>query len=106
MNIQRLRNLTTGKLHTTMDDIYEDIEFFVGEKGVMTHQLPNASRALEPWLREQIKDQRFWDGEYDITHTGEIEVRAMNPEEKLEFWKRYAALPSLLSQLGTNRKRN
>ena len=64
MDIQRLRNLTTGRLHTHITDVYQDIEFFTGEKGIMTHMIPNAHRALEPYLREAVTDARlddvFW----------------------------------------------
>ena len=55
MDIQRLRNLTTGRLHTKMEHIYADIEHLTGAEGVMTHQLPNACRALEPYLREKVQ---------------------------------------------------
>ena len=84
MKIQRLRNLTTGRLHTEMQDIYEDIEFITGERGVMTHNLPNAAKAIEPWLREKVT----------ITHIGEIDLKPMNAEEKAAFWTRYSELPS------------
>lgn len=48
LDIQRVRNLTTGRLHTKMDDIYEDIEFLTGEKGIMTHMLLRAREAMMP----------------------------------------------------------
>ena len=94
MNIQRLRNLTTGKLHTNITDIYQDVEYITGEKGVMTHMLPNAFRAMQPWLRIHVTDTRFWDGNYDLTHTGDIELNPMTPDEQAEFWKRFRELPS------------
>ena len=50
MDIQRIRNLTTGSLHTDMDHVYKDIEYIVGEKGIMTHMIPNACSSLEPYL--------------------------------------------------------
>jgi len=31
-NVQRLRNLTTGKLHTVIEDVYADIERIVGSR--------------------------------------------------------------------------
>jgi len=93
MDIQRLRNLTTGRLHTEIGHVYEDIEFFTGQRGVMTHMLPNANRALEPWLREQFDDPRLWDGAYDVTHTGDVEARAMDDAERAAFLARYRALP-------------
>ena len=94
MDSQRLRNLTTGRLHTKMDHIYEDLGFIVGDDGLMTHMLPRVIRAIEPWLREQVTDARFWDGEYDTTHTGEYPLRAMTPEENDAALKRYAAMPN------------
>jgi hypothetical protein len=94
MDIQRLRNLTTGRLHTKMEDIHEDVDMLSGEAGVMDHMLPNACRALEPFLREVAPDARLWDGTYDVNHTGQIAVPQMNVEQRAEFWKRFAALPS------------
>ena len=104
MDIQRLRNLTTGRLHTKMEDIYADIEHLTGEQGVMTHMLPNACRAMEPYLREKAPDARLWDGAYDVTHTGDADVPPMDAEEKAAFWKRYGALPSLLASIVSNAK--
>jgi len=101
VDIQRLRNFTTGRLHTNMDDIYKDVEYFTGESGVMTHMLPNVARALEPYLREKVTNPRFWDEEYDVTHTGEIDVPPMNDEEKAAFWKRYGELPSIFERMGS-----
>lgn len=100
MDIQRLRNLTTGRLHTKMEDIYEDVEFLTGEKGVMTHMLPNAYKALLPYLREVAPDARLWDDAFDTTHTGNVEVPPMNADQRVEFWSRYSALPSHLARFG------
>jgi hypothetical protein len=66
MNIQRLRNLTTGRLHTEMSHIYEDLGWITGEQGLMTHMLPRVMDAVEPWLKESVTDPRFWDGEYEL----------------------------------------
>ena len=72
MDIQRLRNLTTGRLHTKMEDIYADLGTITGMGNLMAFMLPRAARAVEPWLREHVTDSRFWNGEYDIEHVGEI----------------------------------
>jgi hypothetical protein len=72
MNIQRLRNLTTGRLHTKMEHIYEDLGIITGETWLMTHMLPRAMREVEPWLRKHFTEPRLWDGEYDVTHTGAL----------------------------------
>lgn len=86
MNIQRVRNLTTGRLHTNMNDIYEDIEYLTDEKGVMTHMLPYAVKALQVYLKNKIKDPRFWDGKYDTSHVGDIELLPMSKDEKSKFF--------------------
>lgn len=85
-----------------MEDIYADIEHLTGEKGLMRHQLPNAVRALEPYLRKKVTDYRFWDGEYNPAHVGEVDVPSMDEAEKKAFWERYGAMPSLLASIGAN----
>jgi len=97
MNNQRLRNLTTGRLHTEIGHIYEDLGTLTGESGLMTHMLPRANRAVEPWLREHVTDPRFWDGEYDTTHTGETELPEPTAEERKAMFERYAAQPNPLA---------
>ena len=96
MDIQRVRNLTTGRLHTEMGHIYEDMEYLTGMKVIMTHMLPNICRALEPYLRGQILDSRFWEDKYDTSHTGTIDIRPMNDEEQKAFLERYSSLKSPL----------
>jgi hypothetical protein len=97
MDIQRLRNLTTGRLHTEMGHIYEDLGVIVGDDGIMTHMIPRVMRAIEPWLREQVTDPRFWDGEHDTTHTGDHPLRSMTPAENKAALERYAAMPDPLA---------
>lgn len=97
MDVQRLRNLTTGKLHTEIAHVYEDIEHITGVPGVMTHQLPNAVRAMMPYLRAQIADARFWDGRFDQTHTGEFDLPPMPDAERQEFLARFGVLPDPLA---------
>lgn len=89
MDIQRLRNLTTGRLHTKMQDIYQDIEFLTKTPGIFTHQIPKAADALKPWLQEKVTDPRFWEDKFDQTHIGEIELEPMTAEEVHEFFIRY-----------------
>ena len=96
MDTKRLRSLTTGILHSEMSHVYEDIEYLTGTKGVMTHMIPNAIRAMEPWLRKVVTDEKFWEKKYDTTDVGEIDVPVMTRGEQVEMWERYKALPSLL----------
>lgn len=97
MDIQRLRNLTTALLHTSMEHISEDLELITGMGVLSTHMLPRAWRAVEPWLQENVKDARFWDGEYDVTHVGEYELPTPTKEERTEMLKRYMAQPDPLA---------
>ena len=97
MDIQRLRNLTTMRLHTKMEHIYEDLEWLIGEPGIMTHMIPRVTKAVEPWLREHVTDSRFWDGQYDPEHTGEIDLPAPSQEDRNGMFKRFAVMPNPLA---------
>lgn len=96
MDIQRLRSLTTGRLHTEIGHVYEDIETITDIHGLMTYQLPNVLRALEPWLIEKVSDEKFWRDEFDPTHVGEFDLPQMTDNEKQAFISRYKQLPSPL----------
>lgn len=96
MDIQRLRNLTTGRLHTEIGHIYQDMETLTGMGGVMTHMIPRILRAMDPWLRKVVTDTRFWDGECDTTHVGEIDIPAMNEDEQKECVRLYMEQPNPL----------
>jgi hypothetical protein len=97
IDVKRLRNLTTGLLHTEIVDVYEDIEFLTGAEGIMTHMLPRAMRSLEPWLRANLFDhERLWDGQYDPTHTGSVELAPLSTDDVSAFWDSYGAQPSPL----------
>lgn len=93
MDAQRLRNLTTGRLHTEIGCVYQDLEFITGMSGIMTHQIPNIIHAAEPWLKEHVKDQAFWDDKHRPDHVGEYPLEPMNEAERAEFISRYEALP-------------
>ncbi len=80
-----------------MGHIYEDLGEITGETGLMTHMLPRACKAVEPWLREHVKDPRFWDDKYDTTHTGEIELPTPSEADRKAMFERYAAQPNPLA---------
>jgi len=85
MDIQRIRNLTTGRLHTKMSDIYEDIEYITGIKGYMTHHLPRAVDCMLPYLKKFAPDVNLWEDEYNPNHQGTIEIPPMDDKSKREF---------------------
>lgn len=94
MDIQRLRNITTWRLHTEIGHVYEDLEAIIGEPRLMTLTLPGVARAVEPWLREHIPEQRFWNREYDPTHTGEYELPQPTEADRAKMFVIYDAQPS------------
>jgi len=96
MDTQRLRNLTTGKLHTEMGHIYEDLGMITGEQGLMTHMLPRVCKAIKPWLEKNVSEQRFWDGKYDITHTGKYKLPTPTDEDRKVMLERFIAMPNPL----------
>jgi len=96
MEIQRLRNLTTDRLHTEIGHVYQDLETITGERGLMTHMLPRALEAVQPWLREHIADPRFWDGEYDPAHMGEFHLPEPTAEDRAAMFERYKEQPNPL----------
>lgn len=98
MDIQRLRNLTTRRLHTEIQHIYEDLEEIIGDKGLMTHMLPGVCEAITPWLRDKVIDPRFWDGLYDVTHIGEIDLPTPTAEERAEMFRLYKEQPSIFDR--------
>ncbi len=95
MDIQRLRTLTTGWLHSPMEKIYDDLREITG-LSVCTHELGNACVAAKPYLQKFATDSRFWGREYDPTHVGEIDVPPMDEAERDAFLGRMSKLPSLL----------
>ena len=96
MNIQRLRNLTTGRLHTQIDHVYEDLGPLIGEKGLMTHMLPRAMDAVEPWLRKHVTDAKFWDNEHDPSHVGDYPLPKPSEEDRVAMFALYQDLPNPL----------
>jgi len=94
MDIQRLRNLTTGRLHTDIKYVYKDLEMLTGEMGLMTHMLPRARQVILPWLKENVKVDRFWDGKYDVTHVGEYDLPMPTKEDQKKFIQQFLEMPN------------
>lgn len=84
MDFQRLRSLTTTRLHTDIDHVYKDIETITGVS-VMTNQIPSALAAIHPYLRSIVTDERFWKDAYDPSHVGEMDVPPMDERHRKDF---------------------
>lgn len=94
MDKQRLRNLTTTRLHTKMEHIYKDLEFITGMEGIMTHMLPNVMKAVLPWLKEIVTDDEYWDDKFNQELEGEFNINPMSKDDRDSMLDRYMKLPS------------
>lgn len=88
--------MTTRKLHTEIGHVYKDLEKIIGESGIMTHMIPRVMKSVNPWLKENVHDARFWDGEFDQGHTGEIELPTPTDEERKSMLELFKAMPNPL----------
>lgn len=91
IDIQRIRNLTTGKLHTSMANVQEDIDWIAGY-GTFTHQIPDALKLISPWLMDNLRDPRLFNGKYDPHHLGTLQISCMSDTEKEEFSERMGTI--------------
>ena len=92
MDVQRLRNLTTGVVHTEEEHIPQDIEYLTGVPGILGEMIPAAIKALKPWLSDLIDDDSMWGAWVDVSNQGELEIHPMNYAEKKAFFKRFNRL--------------
>jgi hypothetical protein len=92
----KLRNITTGILHTNIDDVYLFLEEYVGAKGIMTHQLGSAVKALTPILQTKLSDEWFREEWIKVGLDKVIEITDLTEEEKIKFWKEYEVYSSEL----------
>lgn len=90
----KLRNVTSGRLHTDIGHVYEFYNEYTGADGIMTHHLPSAFQALLPILKGKLSDEWFTD-EWIKTGLDEpVEVPEMTQEERDSFWKSFGEYAS------------
>jgi hypothetical protein len=87
--VGKLRNITTGILHTAIGDVYEFLEEYLDAKGIMTHQLPSACRALEPILKSKLPETWFVKEWVKAGLDVEAECPDLTEDEKKVFWESY-----------------
>ena len=58
--------------------------------------IPRVMDAVTPWLRANVLDNRFWDGEFDQTHIGEFELPEPTKIERKEMFNAFCAMPNPL----------
>lgn len=78
-------------MHTKIDDVYEIIEQLIGDKGIMTHQIPSAVRALEPILKTRLTKEWFDKVWLKEGLDEEVEVEDLTLEELDSFWREYGS---------------
>lgn len=85
----KLRNVTSGRLHTDIGDVYKFYEEYCEADGIMTHQIPSAFKALLPILKGKLSEEWFTD-EWIKTGLDEpAEIAELTTEEKAAFWKSF-----------------
>jgi hypothetical protein len=84
MDIQRLRNLTTKKIHTNHLDMHQDIEI-ISRYYIFDHQTYAALDAIQSFLMKNITDDKFFENKVDKSHNGCYDIPSMNDEERQEF---------------------
>lgn len=92
----KLRNMTTGILHTNIGDVYEFLEKYLGAEGIMTHQIPSACRALEPFLKAKLSEEWFTKVWEKDGLDEPAQITDLTQEEKKIFWESYGEFASAL----------
>ena len=80
-----------------MSHIYQDLEFITGMEGLFTHMLPNVLRSVEPWLKKEVNDSSYWDGEYNPELAGDYPLEPMSSDQRALMLMRYRELPNPLA---------
>jgi len=83
----KLRNITTGIMHTEIKDVYLFFEEYTGEKGIMTHHLSSAIKAITDILKTKLSDKWFTKEWIKEELDEVIEIPDITEEEKASFWK-------------------
>jgi hypothetical protein len=86
---QRLRSLTTGLVHTDMNDIMDDLRKILGSR-VTVPTIGAAIGSVRPWLQAQGLDKRFWVERRDTAHTGKTQLPVPTAAERAEMKKHMA----------------
>jgi hypothetical protein len=97
IDFQRLRNLTTHKLHTDISYVYKDLGTIFGSETLMTHQLPNVLTAVTPWLKRHVKEPKFWENSFDPSHIGFYKLPMPTDEDWREMREIYNRQPNPLN---------
>lgn len=92
----KLRNVTSGRLHTSIGDVYEFYTAYCGAEGIMTHHIPSAYKALLPILKNKLSDEWFTDEWIKTGLEETVEVPEMTQTEKTTFWESFGVYASAM----------
>ena len=84
-----LRNITSGILHTKIEDVYLFFEEYLGAEGIMTHHLPSARKSIIPILKTKLSDEWFNEEWIKVGLDETIELPSLSEKERKEFWKNF-----------------
>ncbi len=102
MDAQRLRQLTSGVLHTDMRHVLQDLAWFTNLGEPMTHQLPNVLDAVKPYLLQQLEElgekRDFVTPDYRPDIVGEVNIRPLKTGEAAAVLMRFGEMESPLQK--------
>ena len=81
-------------MHTNIGDVYLFLEAYLGQEGIMTHQIPSAFQALQPIIKTKLGEQWFNKEWIKTGLDAEVVVADLTDDEKKEFWKEYEVYAS------------
>jgi len=82
---QRLRNFTTGIIHTHRLHLAEDASALLGIE-IQESDLDNFIPGIKLFLHTRITQQRFWNCKRDLSHGGFTQFDVMSAEEKQQWF--------------------
>lgn len=82
----KIRNVTSGILHTNIGDVYEFYDQYLDAPGIMTHHIPSAFKALQPILKNKLDDKWFTDEWIKEGLDEAYVIPDLTQEEKNAFW--------------------
>ena len=87
--VGKLRSITTGILHTEIGDVYKFFEEYTGQKGIMTHHLPSAFKAIKPVLQSKLPPEWFAEVWQKEGLNVDVDVPDMTEDENKEFFVKF-----------------
>lgn len=92
----QLLNITTGRLWTTMDDIYKLFNETI-EDGIMTHMLPRAMTSFMATAGKREPILSLPKEGYDPANASNEDITfEVTPDDKIAFWEIYSDQPNPL----------